>query len=499
MKKLFCIVLLLAIGVGVGIRSTELFSGNYLFGFDQGRDFLAVKSIVVDHKFTLIGSEIGAGAAGFKGIFHGPFYYYSLVIPFIIFWGNPYGGMVLMFIFGVTSLFFSYFLGKTIFNKMTGLVIASLVSLSNPLVSQSRFIWNSHPSTIFILLTFYFTFLIPKRKPSHAFLAAFFSAFIYNFELAMAIPVSLTLLIYFVFILRIKSLKQYAHFFLGFCLGFAPALFFELRHNFLAIRGIVLYLFHHEETQITRIFISYLLRDHYKAFSYNFASTFPPQQIFPPLILFLVTLIPSIYLLTKEKNAILKKFIIFLFLVPLINFFVFSFLRNAVYDYYLIDISLVYILLWGYIWYASYSKSFRLHVAFSCFLVILIFLAIPYYVKNFYDDYRDYGGTAKIKGKTDAVDYIYKDNQKKDFGLFVFSPPIYTYPYDYLLWWYGKNKYGFIPEQKKESTFYVLIEEDTGKRWSYKGWLETVIKTGKVVYTKKLPSGFIIQKRVNEI
>ena len=54
------------ITLGVSFRSVEILSNNYLFGFDQGRDYLAVKSIIEDGKLTLIGSEIGAGAAGFN-------------------------------------------------------------------------------------------------------------------------------------------------------------------------------------------------------------------------------------------------------------------------------------------------------------------------------------------------------------------------------------------------------------------------------------------------
>src|SRR3989338_5220902 len=78
------------IALGVSFRSVEILSNNYLFGFDQGRDYLAVKSIIENGKLTLIGSEIGAGAAGFSGIFQGPFHYYFLVVPYILFNGSPY-------------------------------------------------------------------------------------------------------------------------------------------------------------------------------------------------------------------------------------------------------------------------------------------------------------------------------------------------------------------------------------------------------------------------
>ena len=111
-------------------------------------------------------------------------------------------------------------------------------------------------------------------------------------------------------------------------------------------------------------------------------------------------------------------------------------------------------------------------------------------------DLKDTGGIAKIKGKKDAIDYIYKDAGGKKFGLLVFSPPVYTYPYDYVIQWYGARKYGYIPYNEKKGLFYLLIEVDPEKPWSYKGWLETVVRDGKVINTVTLPSGFIVQKRI---
>jgi len=40
------------------------------------------------------------------------------------------------------------------------------------------------------------------------------------------------------------------------------------------------------------------------------------------------------------------------------------------------------------------------------------------------------------------------------------------------------------------------IEKDPWQPWSYQGWLKTVIKTGKIVKTVTLPSGFIVQERI---
>ena len=109
------------------------------------------------------------------------------------------------------------------------------------------------------------------------------------------------------------------------------------------------------------------------------------------------------------------------------------------------------------------------------------------------------GGAEKIKGKLKAIDFIYKDANGVPFGLLIFTPPVYTFAYDYLIWWHGKNKYNYIPHSDKTGIFYLLMEVDGSKPWSYKGWLETVIKTGDVLKTETLPSGLIVQKRVSKM
>jgi len=45
-------------------RSIEALNGNPIFGFDQGREMIAARNIVVNHKLILIGTEVGAGMAG---------------------------------------------------------------------------------------------------------------------------------------------------------------------------------------------------------------------------------------------------------------------------------------------------------------------------------------------------------------------------------------------------------------------------------------------------
>lgn len=497
LKTIVYVMLFVALASGVILRSVEIMNGNFLFGFDQGRDYLAVRNIVVDHKLTLIGSEIGAGFAGFRGIFHGPFYYYLLTLPFIIFKGDPYGGMILMFILGIATIVFSYMIGSRLFGAKVGLLAATIVSLSPPFISYSRFIWNSNPAPLFILLGFYFVFLFTKtRRTKYLFWASFFSSFVYNFQLAIAIPLALTLIIYCVLVLKLKQIKQYGILFLGMILAFLPMLFFEIRHGFQGVKGILIYFFNHPETAITQTFWALLLRDHLVAFFHNFFSTFPSPIIISSTAA--VTILPVIfYFILKEKDKQRKKFILYLLILILVTFVVLGLLRNFVYDYYLIHLNLAYVFLVVFAISSAFKTKYKVVNGFIAGHVAILLLSGTFSnIRTFYYDITDYGGTHKIRGKLDAIDHIYKNADGKRFGLLIFSPPIYTYPYDYLVSWYGEKKYGYVPHRDKKGLVYLLIEKDTSKPWSYQGWLKTVIKKGDIVNTEQLTNGFIIQKRL---
>lgn len=475
-------------------RVIEVLNRNFIFLLDQGRDYMAVKNIVVNGKLTLIGAEIGGGMAGFQGIFHGPFYFYFLAIPFILFKGDPYGGLLLMFIFGLLTIGMSYKVGRKIFNSsFGGLTMALLVAISPPLIAQSRFIWSPHPGSFFIVVMLYVVHLLYKKKKKHFFLAGFVSAFLYNFEFAIMVPVCIALLLYSFLILKFKYLKHYLFLTSGFMLGFLPMVLFEFRHRFGGIRGFTQYLLFQDKQE------SFVIHGYFDVFLHNFFDTFPKLSFLPPILIIILFIASAIFFLIREKDMRLKYFFLFLVLLTIITFFVLSFLRNYIFPYYLIHLNFVYIFFLSYILFSAFRNRIRnILVVFLGLFVSFIIVATLNAGYTFKKDLKDYGGMAKIKGKLEALDYIYNDAKGQRFGLLVFSPPVYTYPYDYLIWWHSRKQFGYIPHQEKRGPFYLLIEKDLREPWTYKGWLETVIKTGEVIYTKELPSGFIIQKRIEK-
>lgn len=496
-KTLLFILVTLVTLLSLFPRSIDVLNGNPIFGFDQGRDYLAAQNIIVNHKLTLIGAEIGAGMAGISGVFQGPVFYYLLTIFYVVFSGDPVGGGILMLLFSFASIYFGFYFGKKLFGLFYGIVIAMLISISPIFISQARFIWNPNLPTLFTLLSLYFFYLFVRDRKNRAiFLAAFFAGFIYNFEIAIAIPLALTIIIYTPLLVK-KRIESYLLLVLGLIAAFLPMILFELKHNFLGARGMIAYLFTYKSSSLSTL--SYF-PDHLNAFLNNFKGTFPIDDLYFARFFMAVLFAIVIYLLSREKNIAFKHFFSFLLVVIVVSFIVFSFLKNAVYDYYLTDINLCYMFLFTYLIYSFFKQ--RLYFLSLCFLILItvfVIFGVNSAIKTSIYDYFDYGSTAKLKGKIEAIDYIYKDAKEKKFNLLVFSPPVYTYPYDYLLSWYGKKEYGFVPGKEKKATLYLLIEKDTARPWTYEGWLKTVIKSGKIVKTVVLPrSGFIVQKRVFE-
>lgn len=493
MKKTKIILLALILLLGIYLRSIEILNKNPIFGFDQGRDYLAVRKMITEKKPTLIGPEVGAGFAGLRGIFHGPYYWYSLIAPFLLFQGDPYGGLVLMFIFGVVSLVLVFFLTREILGEKAALLITFLFSLCPPISSQSRFVWNSHPSTFFILIAFWFSFKIEKNPLKYFFLATFFAGLIYGFELAISVPLIITLFLYVFFILKIRNFKIYLSGILGVLLAHLPFLTFEIRHGFMAIRSVsqLIFSFFLGKTSIDS---ARLFADHLVSFWHNFKNTFVLGGAWPFLLMVVMFVIT--HELIRRKNSFFKKpFVKFLLLLPLVSFIVFMFLNNIVWGHYLIHLHFVYIFL--FVGYLTQSKRLKVKLFLTGFLLLMI-PGLFKEINRAYRDYSDFGGTAKIKGKIEALDYIYQDAQEEKFNVLVFTPPVYDYAYRYLLAWYGEKKYGYVPGNKKEGLFYLWIEPDPSKLSSHKGWLETVIKTGEVLKEEKLRNGFIIQKRYVE-
>jgi hypothetical protein len=267
-----------------------------------------------------------------------------------------------------------------------------------------------------------------------------------------------------------------------------PLFLFDLRHDLLNIRGIIKFVKYGSGN------LPYSFQNHLDVLRESFFSV--SQNWYLAIVLILISFIALVLIFRDKKtNKALKKFLIFLILNPIVLFIILLPLKSTLWPWWFLEVPIIFCFILGI------ASAYLLRLPKFKWGIILSFIVIAgLFINKTYDwykhDFNDYGGGAKIKGKIDAIDFVYKDASSKDFNLLIFTPPVYTYAYDYLLWWHGENKYGFVPGKEKKGVLYLIIEPDPEKPWSYKGWLDTVIKTGKIKKTITLPSGTIIQERL---
>lgn len=488
-------IMAIIVVLGIILRLVETVSGNYVFGFDQGLDFLAARSIAVDHKITLIGSEAGAGFAGLPGVFHGPGYRYILAVLLAVSSGNPYGAIVFLGILSVVLLWVLFRLSDSIFGRPVAWATLVFAAVSLPLIGQGRMVWAPNFSGLVALPFLFALWKSRKNDPWYMFFTALLASFLYHFEIPMAVPAVLASFLYFLFVTKNRKLYGWGLYVGGIFLGFLPMLLFESRHGWGLVKGLFSYGSRIGAAKATAPFyplkelvgdgnaLLATIRD-----SFHFGVPWV-SAVFPAVLV-----IAALIFVYREKNKDIRQFMTALLLLIGSHLLVYYPYRGPVYSHYLSLLYFVYPLIAAYVAIKSLSiRATRLAVYVLGALMVIEVLSL--FPKTITYDYADYGGTAKIKGKIDAIDAIYEHAAGTGFNLQIFTPPVLPHAYDYILLWYAAKKYGYTPGRNLSGTVYLLIEPDPEKPWSYNGWLETVIKTGEVESRWKLPSGFMIEKR----
>lgn len=484
--------------IGFLLRAQESLSRNFLFLLDQGRDMMAVKNIIFDHHLTLIGPN-----TSLQGVFQGPLWYYLLSIPTIILKGNPWGAILLMLLISMSVLIIAYLWAKKNFGSAAALVMTFLFAVSTEAAAAATYSWNPHPMwllTLVYIICFYN--LISNVKKFNLIIWPVIGL-MFNFETALAFFILISTFIYMViFNRRLIAARQFLIGVFLLAITFFPQILFDLRHDFLMTKSVLnVFLGHDRGLFVGGESAGYLnlINGHVWEVYNNFRSSFMRYGYLSYLPdIFLVLIVGSVIFIMFLKNKIFSEkegnfikaltslLLIIIFLIVIYPFPIRYWFLTGFQSFYIVIVGLVL------------SKLLLNNIS-RIFLILLALLIFYYSVQRInilYFNQPDDGGTAKVSGKISALDYIYKDASGKPFNLLVFTPPVNTDAYDYLIWWYGREKYQYVPGNRKEGTFYLLMEVDPSKPWSYKGWMETVIKTGDVISTKTLPSGFIVQKRI---
>ena len=226
-KKHWLIIIIL---VGAAILRFWRLEELTTFGGDQGYDFLIVKRILVDGKFTLLGPKIGPYNQ-IGNLYLGPAYYYLLAPFLLLFRLDPIGPAILTVILALGTVFLIYLIGTKFLSRSIAILASSLYAINAFLIDQSRASSNPHLIPFFAALATYSTFeMIIKKSKSVIWpiicgvcLGVMFQ--LHYLAASFIIAVVLTLLL-------VRNFQKIIIVLAGFFIAISPQILFEIRHEF---------------------------------------------------------------------------------------------------------------------------------------------------------------------------------------------------------------------------------------------------------------------------
>ncbi|MDP2632903.1 MAG: hypothetical protein Q8P25_04265, partial [Candidatus Curtissbacteria bacterium] len=142
------------------------------------------------------------------------------------------------------------------------------------------------------------------------------------------------------------------------------------------------------------------------------------------------------------------------------------FYPDIVWDYYLVGLPIIFLILISRV-FAILLKNNSLNKISTAVLLLLILinfnkgLLAPYKITWL-------GDGASYRNQKAVMDYIASQNPH-DYSLYAFSPAIFDYPFDYLVYWYGRQGKLESPKERRE-TIYLVIREYSTKKHTNSGW-----------------------------
>lgn len=229
--KIYLSVLFLLILVAAVLRFANINSLNF-FTYDQSRDALYVKRMIVDHQFRLLGTQ-----TSLPGMYLPPFYYYTIAIVLWLSKLNPVGIDIYSALIGVLTVPLAFFVGNRVFGKPAGLFSAGLFAVSPLVVELTRRAWNPNTLPFFILVAFYFFYqYFLQRKLKYFLLGFAFYGYCLSLHFGAWTLMPLVFFVWMFYLCKTASVRQkiigavcsaaIIFFFIS------PLLLFELRHNF---------------------------------------------------------------------------------------------------------------------------------------------------------------------------------------------------------------------------------------------------------------------------
>ncbi len=456
-KIILLCLLVLPVIIGVKIVAND----QIAFWYDPARDFLlALENL---KKITLIGQP-----SGIPGLFYGPYWIWMISLGLlvspdprivtILIATLPYTILFPLCLYKLRNVFGRYY---WIFLWLFYFSIFSAYAVS---------LWNVNPAPLIIVILTYYTTLIGipgKVKIYNVLLSGLLVGLLINFHISFGIAVAFATVLFTLIISLFKStsvIKKITNTIIilgtllwGITITFLPFLIFEIRHGFNQIKVMQKVIIDASFYNSAAVGVTGLTKTQiYSEFFQKLQSYFPQSFDSQIIILLIITMliIYTTRLLKREDEYKSYKlgFLLYILLCLGSIMLVYTKSKNPVWEYHFIGLEIFFLLLIGLV--TSEFKVLKLVVA-----IVALFATAKLLYSTFILANPAAYSLSSLHTKKHIVDIIYTDAGSKPFTVFVYSPAIYTYDYDYLFEWFGKDKYKYYPQHdiKNNTPVYLVL------------------------------------------
>lgn len=432
MKNKINSFILIILIFGIAYKLIMTWNGNFLFNMDNGRDLVDVREMVVLQKPRLIGPT-----SAIEGFFNGPGWYYLLAVPFILSSGDPYSTILLQITLWAIG---GFFLLKLVSNWSKFLVIpVGLLWIASDYINlATSYAFNPNPVTLLTPFSIYLLYQYLKTAKFIYIASAFFlGGLFFNFE--MNFGIFIPPIIFIATLIVRRTLLNSKNFWLGslfFLICLLPQILFELRHNFFMTNSLINYL---KNSPAGNLDFFARFQSLAESFINVFSATLMNHKGFTLIILILLSPFLIKNFRTRQKDLLVLIASLYIF-VP---FIFYLFLPVTVNPWHLGAETVAFVILIGFLIKIFWGKGKIAAAVITAMLMIYSFSNIGNFL--FRDRFRENLDPSAYKNEIAAIDYVYKKAAGQNFKVYTYLPSVYDYPYQYLFWWYGNKRYGYIP------------------------------------------------------
>jgi len=235
--EIFFIAIILIVGSFLRLYNV----GDWMhFGQDEGRDAFVISDIAQNFHVKLL----GPAAPNNSPDFHlGPAYYY-LLVPFYWLGGSsPGAGATAIALFSILSIVLVYYLSRTFFGTVAGIVSASMYAVSYLMLYYGRWAWNPNVVPFFILLFFIALYKISLsresfRQEKYLYVLALSTGILIQLHGTALMAIPIILVLFFVLYRPRIHWKKYLIALLVFMVSTLPLWIYDITNNFDNTRGL---------------------------------------------------------------------------------------------------------------------------------------------------------------------------------------------------------------------------------------------------------------------